>query len=235
VLDLRSAIIVYDGLPISSGGAHHIAIRNMVTVWAQLSEFLRECAISVEYRKVELWFESGPSAPDSSEDTRLSATRLFGLPERRPLVSSSDGVRIYFSSWRLTYADIPRALDWLSEQDNPLDDYGMATTGLGMEIFFKLVDPHSGQALPFQGAEHYGHQNGFRSPLGISWVNPRLSSKSTCGIELSLPYEEVTDELRETIAYFQKYLPFKLSRKHWSRWQLNKAGTRYYARKISVF
>ena len=231
---MQSAIIVYDGLSLSSGGAHHISNRNPLAVWTQLSEFLRTCGTNIEFRKVEMWFNDGLAAPLAKDETRLSATRYFGRPKRRPLVSNSEGTRLSISSWGLTYDDIPRALDWLSEQKNPLDDYGMATTGLGMVIFFKLVDPRSGIELPFQGGEHYGHQNGFRSPLGISSINPRLSSKSTCGVELSLPYLDLTEELREIIAALQKFLPFKLSLKHWSRFQLNKAGTRYYAHKISV-
>ncbi len=231
---MRSAIIVYDGLPISSGGAHHITNRNPLVVWAKLSEFLRVCTTKINYQYVELWFKDGPAAPLAKNKTRLSASRYFGHPKRRPLISGAKGTLININTWNLTSTDIPRALDWLSQQENPLDDYGMATTGLGMLIFFKLVDPRSGIELPFQGGEHYSHQNGFRSPLGISSINPRLASKSTCGIELSLPYEDVNEELNEIIAAYQKFLPFKLSLKHWSRFKVNKAGTHYYARKINL-
>jgi hypothetical protein len=40
----RPALIVYDGLPVSSGGAHGLGRRGPADVWAQLSRFLHECA-----------------------------------------------------------------------------------------------------------------------------------------------------------------------------------------------
>jgi hypothetical protein len=104
-----------------------------------------------------------------------------------------------------------------------------------VEATFKLRDPRSDELLSFQGREYYGDQEyGFRMPLGLSRLYSRLSEPSTWSLFLSLPFTEVSEDLLHYVATLQKYLPFKFSPKHWTRWQLNAKGTRYYSRKVRV-
>jgi hypothetical protein len=76
----------------------------------------------------------------------------------------------------------------------------------------------------------YGHQ----LPLGTSVLYLRLSERSTCSIVLSLPFVEDSAEFHGYRRLLQQSLPFKLAPRRWSRWQLNKAGTRYYSRKVPL-
>jgi hypothetical protein len=144
-------------------------------------------------------------------------------------------VEVHETSWGLSQEQLPQAISWLSEQQPaPLPSTGPPFV-IGVETRFRLKDPRSGAVLPFQGPEHYGHQEyGHQLPFGVSVLYARLSVKSTCSLLLCLPFGEVSDELQQYVATLQQRLPFKLSAKHWSRWQLNAAQTRYYSRKVSV-
>jgi hypothetical protein len=71
-------------------------------------------------------------------------------------------------------------------------------------------------------------------PLGLSLIYLRLANPSTCALFLSLPFDEGTPELQAYVRRVQASLPFKLSAKHWARWQLNAQGTKYYKRKTSM-
>jgi hypothetical protein len=85
---------------------------------------------------------------------------------------------------------------------------------------------------PPQGSELYGEQRASDNlPLGLSLIYLRLANPSTCFLFLSLPFNEGAPELPAYVRRLQASLPFKLSSKHWSRWQLNAQGTKYYRRK----
>ena len=106
---------------------------------------------------------------------------------------------------------------------------------LGIRASFSLRDPDTGEAFPLQGTDLYGKQEAdFRIPLGVSGLYLRLANPSTCSLFLSLPFTEVTPKLQLYLRRLEESLPFRLSRKHWSRWQLNAQGSKYYRRRASV-
>ena len=106
---------------------------------------------------------------------------------------------------------------------------------LGISAAFSIRDPDTGEPFPLQGSDLYGNQEaGFRLPLGVSVMYLRLANPSTCALFLSLPFSEVTPKLQSYLSGLEASLPLKLSRKHWSRWQLNAKGARYYNRRVSV-
>ncbi len=106
---------------------------------------------------------------------------------------------------------------------------------LGISAAFSLRDPGTGEPFPLQGSDVYGNQEAaFRLPLGVSVMYLRLANPSTCALFLSLPFSEVTPKLQSYLCGLEASLPFRLSRKHWSRWQLNAKGARYYNRRASV-
>jgi hypothetical protein len=71
-------------------------------------------------------------------------------------------------------------------------------------------------------------------PLGESMLYTQLGTKSTCSLTLCFLSCDVSPELVRYISAVQQRLPFKLSARCWARWQLNAAGSAYYARKTSV-
>jgi hypothetical protein len=71
-------------------------------------------------------------------------------------------------------------------------------------------------------------------PLGRSAIYLRLTTRSTCALLLALPFGEVTPALIAYVLRIDQSLPFRLSKRHWSRWQLNARSTRYYNRRIPV-
>ena len=106
---------------------------------------------------------------------------------------------------------------------------------LGISAAFSIRDPDTGEPFPFQGSDVYGNQEAaFRLPLGGSVMYLRLANPSTCALFLSLPFSEVTPKLQSYVHRLEASLPFKLSPNHWSRWQLNAQGARYYNRRASV-
>jgi hypothetical protein len=230
----RPALIVYDGLPVSSGGAHGLGKRGPVDVWTQLSRFLHQCADLIgSYETALLVYEAAGKPLTPIESGKTSATTLFGMPQRRVAVTGV--VEILENSWGLGADQLPQALTWLTEQHLvPSLSTGPAFV-VGLQARFRLKDPDSGEVLPFQGPEHYGHQTlGHQLPLGVSMLYARLAARSTCSLTLCLPFTDVSPELMRCVVALQHRLPFKLSEKHWARWQLNAAGSAYYSRKIRM-
>jgi len=233
-LRARPALIVYDGMPVSSGGAHRLGRQGPADVWAQLSGFLHDCTDPVGASDTVLLVYEAIGRPLTSvESAKISATALFGRSRHRVAVTGV--VEIHEHSWKFNGDQLPQALSWLTDQP-PVPSI---STGppfvVSVQLRFWLKDPDSGQLLPFQGAEYYAHQKlGHELPLGESRLYARLGTKSTCALTLCLPFANVSPELVRCVGAVQQRLPFKLSAKCWARWQLNAAGTAYYARKISV-
>jgi hypothetical protein len=153
MIQRRPALIVYEGMPIASGGAHRLGGLGPAQVWAQLSAFLNECADHVgSYETVLLVYEAVGRPLPSIESAKISATALFGQSGHRVAVTGV--VEIYEHSWNLNTDQLPRALAWLTDQ-NPVPTL---STGpplvVSVQLRFSLKDPDSGEPLPFQGAEH---------------------------------------------------------------------------------
>jgi len=230
----RPALIVYEGMPVSSGGAHRLGRHGPAKLWARLSAFLSECADPVgSYDAVVLVYEAAGGSVPSIESAKISATSRFGRSRHRVAVSGVVEIREH--SWNFNAEQLPHALTWLTDQ-TPVPSL---STGppfvVSVQIRFRLKDPDSGKLLPFQGPEYYAHQTlGHGLPLGESMLYTRLGTKSTCSLTLCLPFSDVSPELIRYVGALQQRLPFKLSERCWARWQLNAKGSAYYARKIRV-
>ncbi|NTW29643.1 MAG: hypothetical protein HGA39_09835 [Coriobacteriia bacterium] len=130
---------------------------------------------------------------------------------------------VYDNTWELQQEDISDLVEWLAKQDVPEDEYLLPSVRVFVHATFKLKDPRTGFTLPFQGLEYYGGMG-----HGPSHIEAAIARKSHCGLNLNLPYVEATAEAREYVKELEAFLPFKLSRKHWTLWKLTKAGTGYY-------
>jgi hypothetical protein len=234
MIERRTALIVYDGKPVSSGGAHRLGRQGPSQVWRQLSRFLDTCTHPIGPREaMVLVYESVGGALASVQAAKTSAIARFGPPHSRIAVTGASRIREH--AWLFDPDRVPDALEWLAGQSSVPSIATGAGCVVSVQARFRLKDPDSGEVLPFQSAELYGQQelrHGLR--LGDSIMYARLGVKSTCLLTLCLPYVDVSSELLRLVGALQGHLPFKLSVKHWSRWQLNSTGRSYYARKVSV-
>ncbi|HET7744557.1 MAG TPA: hypothetical protein VFK76_07425 [Gaiellaceae bacterium] len=177
--------------------------------------------------------EGSRTDPAFSSQTNDVVTARFGPGNRRLAVAGA--VTEHEHTWTLKSEDISDALDLMETLEPFPEHWRGAPLCLAVGATFCLCDPATGQAFPGQDPELYGHQDaGGGRLLGQSSIYLRLSTTSTCALFLSLSFPEVTPTLSSYIERLGSRLPFDLSRKHWSRWQLNAEGTRYYNRKISV-
>ena len=249
----RQALIIYDGLPKSAGGAHRLKKQDPLTAWESFSPFFRDCCTDAAQNcAIELYHAGAPSgglvktmaslfgidrpAVDRQIDTvRDAATALFGHPRHKRIFSGAPS--LHLNSWQLSHGQLTSAMEWITRQDPTPDIYGASGLVLSIESRFRLRDPRTGEALPFQGACCYGNQDldGYGVvALGESRMLLRLATKPTCSVVLSLPFEDISTELSEYVHQIQMRLPFGMSSKHWTRWQLNRSRTGYYPQKVCL-
>jgi hypothetical protein len=231
---LRPALITYDGLP---SGPHSLGQQNAVQVCRSVSAFLSDCASVTYQSQVLSAYGLGPK-PTKAEKCVLGEARSR-LGEPKPRQTGPHG-EMRENAFMLRPDQISDTADWVAHRPLPPIDLGYGwtwpTLRATLSLLFTLVDPSTGAALPYQGAEHYGGQgfDGYcASGLGESRMNVGLTNeKCSCYVALSFPFEEPTEAFWACVEQLQRRLPFSFSDKHWTRWQLNKAGTAYRNRKI---
>ncbi|MBW3589956.1 MAG: hypothetical protein KY429_11105, partial [Actinobacteria bacterium] len=89
-MTLRSAVITYDGLPISSGGAHSLGKRPPGEVWPDLLTFLSTCTDFKLPDQVNfLYYESRQSPRDYARRVRDALNPVYGRRARRVMGSDA--------------------------------------------------------------------------------------------------------------------------------------------------
>jgi hypothetical protein len=231
---LRPALITYDGLP---SGPHSLGRQDAVQVWRSVSSFLADCATMTHQSQVLSVYGLGRKPGKDEKSVLREARSRFGKPERRQTGPHGE---MRENAFMLRFDQISDIADWVADRPMPPIDLGYGwtwpTLRATVSLLFTLVDPLTDADLPYQGTEHYGGQgfDGYcASGLGESRMNVGLTNeKCWCYVALSFPFEEATEAFWAYVERLQRHLPFKLSDKHWTRWQLNKAGTAYRNRKI---
>jgi hypothetical protein len=215
-VDQLESAVAYDGLPISSGGAHglgRISAKDALRAWLR---FLDSCT------------EAAPSSC------------CFDFPATPGLAVAPEVVRLIkgeFPSSRGTHP-VPRdrvdlALSiFESLEPLPVNQWGMAPVWLWFTADFRIRTPGSQELWPGQDPERFGH---FETPagvkLGTSTTRLILQAKRMMALSMSLPQASDTD-LAEVVPWLQAALPMRLSAKHWTRWTLTKDKRSYRGRKI---
>lgn len=209
--------MVYDGLPISSGGAHGLGRIGAREAYAGWSGFLDACTRQVN---LDCYFDL-PQTPELTVEPSVRAliSRVFpGEGRRHPVAPDR----------------VQEALNLFSSiEPQPTNPWGMAPVWLRFTADFRLVHPGTSEVWPEQEPERFGH---FQTPtsvrLGASQTNLSLEARRSMGLLLSIP--EATDaDLAVLIPWLQAHLPFRLSTRHWSRWTLAKNGRTYRGRKLA--
>jgi hypothetical protein len=216
-VDLLPSAVAYDGLPISSGGAH--ALRR-ISARAALAAWLRFLDTCTEASPISCWFDF-PQTPGLTVDpqvVRIVDAEFPGGPGGRRAVP-----------WRR--ADTALSL-FESLEPLPVNQWGMAAVWLWFTADFRMRSPSSSELWPGQDPIFFGE---FQTPsgvlLGASSTRLILQAKRSLGLSLSIPQASDSD-LAEIVPWLEAALPMRLSSKHWTRWTLTKNGRSYRGRRI---
>ncbi|HXH51233.1 MAG TPA: hypothetical protein VNM47_17980 [Terriglobia bacterium] len=227
----RPSIITYDGLPLSSGGAHALRTRSPLAALAQVRNFISSCTDCVQPQKASVEVVTGANVPAEFSDPLMERlTADLRAPGNRR--SYGRGNTAHF--WPVAAPQID-ALVELIEQVSPLPamPYRLQPITVAAVFKFHLLDAHSRAVLPWQGGAFYGNCSAVPGQLlGESQLYARISGRSTVSLFLSFPFEDVSEDLLTTAGFVRTHLPFPLSPNHWKRWRLTKNGKGYAGRRL---
>ncbi|MBP6002088.1 MAG: hypothetical protein KA746_01520 [Pyrinomonadaceae bacterium] len=225
---VRRGAITYEGLPISSGGAHSLRLKGLVSAFEALKRFVNAVSLEPVPTSVVLeLFDLGEGGFTHFLSLEAELDKKFDRKQSRQIGEYTG------SQWEVSPTQL-EPLIYDIERLRPIPNAGYAGRSLVVNVFWNLVfaDPN-GHQLPFQSRNEY-LQFGvdFQRYLGESFVYARISETSTAHLFLSLPFEEANDEARSLVTRIQTHFPARLSSKHWKRWTLTKNNKSYVGRKI---
>ena len=209
--------VAYDGLPISSGGAHGLGRMSARGAFEAWINFIDRCT---DNSSVTSCFDS-PQTPGLELDpeiTRLVEREFPGRPGRFPVPRDrvDDALSLFESLEPL-----------------PTNQWGMAPLWLWFTTDFRMRHPGRDELWPDQDPALFGE---FRTPsgvlLGASSTRLILQAKRSIGLNLSIPNASDTD-LAAVVPWLQAALPMRLSPKHWTRWTLSSDGRTYRGKRIT--
>ncbi len=213
--------ISYEGLPISSGGAHSIGRKSPKANYDEVLYFLNLFADNTQPKSIELILYKSEKKEYSALKLLSKLTLKFGIPKTR-----NDGwLRNWF--WNLTVDDIEKGFDAL-EMNNELPKNPAGPIMLSFYWNFHFKDPNTNQVLPNQ---ELIPELDFR--IKNSRIYLRLSKKSAISVWFALPFEKMEMYESEFIKELKSNLPFKTSDKHWRIWKKSEKGN-WTARKIGT-
>jgi hypothetical protein len=173
---LRSSVITYDGLPISSGGAHGLRTRSPKVALEQVRDFLRMCTDNSS--PSDVFVEVIVSRSFQKEFTVPLAERLtahLGTPIRRHA-----GAEDIAHRWTLTAHQIDEHVELIA-QACPLPRHPFKIQPFVVAALFKfrLVSQETNVALPGQDVAYYGNFSPRPGQLmGESQLYARISERS---------------------------------------------------------
>ncbi|MGX5682657.1 hypothetical protein [Schumannella luteola] len=201
--------VTYDGLPLSSGGAHGLGRMSIREAHSRTLDFIAACTSVAAPSSQSIGYSPVPNLPESPE-LRASMNRQFGDTHRDVLLAERE---------------IESALSFLEEIDpQPRNEWGMVPIAFLRTWKIAILNPSTGEPYPGQLSTPY-------SGLGYDGgLTLRLSADASLRIEFAIP--EIDDVgLRALVPHLQAHAPFRFSPKHWRRWSSTPRG-RFVARKI---
>lgn len=210
--------VVYDGLPLSAGGAHGLG---RVTARGALRSWVGFLNARTESSPVVGWFDF-PDTPGLALSPDLRRQIEVAFP--------SQGQRC-----AVPWARADEAID-LFESVEPLlvNEWGMAPVWLWFTADIRLLQPETGEPWPGQDRALFDN---FVTPggveLGASSTRLILQAKKSIGLSLSIPHATDSD-LDTYMPWLQASLPLRLSSKHWSRWTATKRDDSYRGHRVAL-
>jgi hypothetical protein len=225
---IRTGAITYDGLPLSSGGAHTLRQKGFVQTFNSLQGFVNSVSLKPEPSSVILeLFDLG----NGSYSHFLSLSSQFD--NKFPRLRERQTGEYHSHQWTVSADELPSLVIEL-EKLRPIPNAGFVGRSLVVYVGWNLIFADSnGKPLPFQNRDdHLQFDIDFNRFLGESYVYARISETSTANLFLSLPFEDATDEALELVNRIQNCFPARPSSKHWKKWTITKSRKTYVGRKI---
>ncbi|MGW4481144.1 hypothetical protein [Rhodococcus triatomae] len=216
-------VVTYDGLPTSAGGAHSLRTRKPAAAYEHVRRFVDSSTVPTSPADVSFRIWAG--GPDDVTARLASRTEeVLGGPRRRDRTHAE---------WTVGPDAVDVMLDVLGETGT------CATTGHGSSLAavtwsapVRLIDATTG--APYEGvdADTFGRfrVDGYGRLLGESGVRATIgNASSSLSLWLAFPAD---DRLCAAVAHVRQSLPFRLSPKHWRRWQPTRDGSGYRSTRI---
>ena len=202
----RLAAITYDGLPISSGGAHRLRTRGFVAGLDALQSFATTVSLDPLPTKLAVEVLDGKGVPGAFTSSLLSDldARFTNRTDRR--VGEYTG-----HLWTVDPPSLKGIVDTFERlRPIPKTEYAGHAALVHATWNILLLDS-SRRPLPYQGKEHYlGFDCDSQRFLGQSFVYARISETTTAHLFLSLPYEDVNSDVQRLADQIQTHFPARL-------------------------
>jgi hypothetical protein len=231
----RNGLISYDGLPISSGGAHSLGRLRPRAAWQAFQRFLSTCTTATKPQRVLITIrELSEADPAMAKRLRDSAKAMLGIPAR-PSQHQDLGEKGASLTWQVAPALADAAVEWLAASGPLQDDWIGGPANVELDYQFRLKSA-GGKELPFQSSEDYLGQeyNGYGVLLGESGCRLTLAARPALSLVLFLPFEEPDANLWKYVSFLQKHMLMKFSKPHWKHWKLAKNGRVFVSRRIAL-
>jgi hypothetical protein len=221
VAQLASAV-VYDGLPISSGGAHAINRLRPNEALASWRAFLTSCTAPTA---IEAFFRVDNDGPWPKADRGVVRLIKDAFPEEQSAV---------IQSFKVPEGRLDDAVR-LFEDASPLpsDAWDNTAVGLNMYARFHMLRPDGSGLWPGQDPALFGQ---FQTPsgadLGTSSARLNMAGGLSMGLMLTFP-EATDDDIAVLRPWLQSHLPFRMSARQWVRWSISKSGQTYRPKRLA--
>ena len=199
-MSVLKSFILYDGLPIKSGGAHRLSKHSNEEILHSVTHFIATYT-NAEVQRI------GILMPEFKFAQFVKYCFRFGFP-------SFDWwnyweVKQHLVSWNASPKIVDSAVDLLEEESNLV---------LTIAWRFYFIDPYTGTLLPKQEQIPVVDERKPRSEVYL-----RLSKfEKTASAWFALPFEELNQRNLDYITALQDALPFKFSSKNWRIYKYSK-------------
>ncbi|MFD6053363.1 hypothetical protein [Agromyces sp. NPDC060279] len=215
-------VVTYDGLPAAAGGAHSLRSKRPADAHERVQHFLAACTVPTEPAQWTFSI-SADGDPAATERVAAFAAEVLGGPSRTQRVRRD---------WNVRPESVPQVLEAIAAEAGAATKYGASLATLAQSLPVRLLDPDRREPFAELAPEAFGGfaVDGYGRLLGVSGVR---ASYGTAGSALSLWLNLPADErLSPAARHVQDHLPFRLSAKHWRRWQPTRAGDGYRSSKL---
>lgn len=226
----RRAVLTYDGTRLHRGGAHVIRATSAESGGEALEQFRVKWTDAATPSMVRMDLTNAPQHKTFVAMAHALCTEKLGAPTAN-FAERTGGT----SNWFVERSQLPSALRILDVlQPIPIVDL-VGILAVTYKIEFRFLALNSRLPLPFQRRDDYlNAEADYYRFLGHSFLEAQFSAHSIISAFFSLPFEDWTDEVARYVRTLQGELPFKISDKRWKRWHLNRSGSGYAGRRISV-
>lgn len=201
--------ITYDGLPLGSGGAHHVNKHSATEVYGMLQNFAFKLTDQHQPQNVNLEFDSFMIGEKISFKLLWETIKIFGLPAWS--LSQYLSTRTSVWRWNISSRQIDKALAFHER-------FPKLTFAAIWRI--KFIDPVTKRVLP--GQDDFPIVDGRSLNSHIYF---RGGIKNNVSVWFTLPFDELNSTSAGYMRLMQAHIPFTFSGKHWRLRRINNGKT----------